>query len=110
MDTQPGGRVMSMSHEFRVDGDRVELLIDGEVVSYVDMEDRVGARAIVHTITTPGYEGQGLAGELVGHVLDELRAQGLGVVPVCPYVRHFLDKNPDYADLVPADRRAEHGL
>ena len=34
--------------------------------------------------------------------LDAARAEGLGVLPFCPFVRGFIDKNRDYVDLVPA--------
>lgn len=99
-----------VSHEIRTDGDRVELLVDGEVASYAETHDRAGNRAITHTVTSDGFEGQGLAGELMKRVLDDIRADGLGLLPFCPYVQHFLEAHGEYADLVPADRRAEFGL
>lgn len=43
-------------------------------------------------------------------MLGEIRTEGLGLVPVCPYVQSYLRKHPEYADLVPASRRAEFGL
>jgi predicted GNAT family acetyltransferase len=49
------------------------------------------------------YEGQGLAGTLVEGALQDLRERGLGVIPVCPFVRTWLRRHPEYADLVVSD-------
>ena len=53
-----------------------------------------------HTEIYPAFEGFGLAGVLVRQALDDLRARGLKVHPVCPYVVKFLDKHPEYQDLI----------
>ena len=42
--------------------------------------------------------------------LDVVRERGLAALPDCPFVRGWIGKHPDYADLVPADRRADYGL
>lgn len=98
------------SHEIRRRGDTVQLMVDGRVGSSAEVHDRGGNRTIVHTETADGFEGRGLAGELVTAMLDRIRAEGLGLVPVCPYVQSYLKKHPDYLDLVPAARREEFGL
>lgn len=48
----------------------------------------------------PGHRKKGLAGRLVGHALREARAEGLQVDPVCPYVATFINRHPEYADLL----------
>jgi predicted GNAT family acetyltransferase len=53
-----------------------------------------------HTETDPAHEGQGFAGRLVRQALDDVRAKGLKIWPLCPYVAHFVRKHPEYADLV----------
>ena len=37
------------------------------------------------------------------HVLDEARAQGRHVIPVCPFIAGWIRKHRDYADLVRPD-------
>jgi len=66
--------------------------------------------AFDHTEVEPRYEGHGLAGRLVTEALDAARGRGWTVLPYCPYVRGFLGRHPEYADLVPDDRKAEFGL
>lgn len=51
----------------------------------------------------PEFRGQGIATELILRVLDDVRAQARTVTIMCPIVRTFIDRNPDYADLVDAE-------
>ena len=46
------------------------------------------------------FEGQGLAGQLVTGALDDVRAQGKKVIATCPYVKRFIEKHAEYADLL----------
>jgi predicted GNAT family acetyltransferase len=39
---------------------------------------------------------------LVRAALNYARANGLRVIPVCPFARAFLARHPEYADLVDA--------
>jgi predicted GNAT family acetyltransferase len=66
--------------------------------------------ALNHTEVDDRFQGMGLASKLARGVLDEARARGLGVLPYCPYIKSWIAKHPDYADLVPEGRRAEFGL
>ncbi len=55
---------------------------------------------IFHTEVPPALRGQGIGEKLVRGVLDEMRQQGLKVVPRCWFVREFLATHPDYRDLM----------
>lgn len=79
-------------------------LVDGDtVIGQIRYRREPGALALVHTEVEPAYEGKGLAGKLVEGALQDLRERGLGLIPVCPFVRAWLRRHPDYADLVVAD-------
>lgn len=56
--------------------------------------------ALTHTVVFDQYGGRGYAAELVRQVLDDVRADGNKVIPVCSYVVKYLEKNPQYTDLV----------
>lgn len=89
---------------------RYEIIEDGTVVGFVTYRIAGGLIDLVHTEVDPAYGGRGLGGRLVEATLDDARRRGLGVLPHCPYVRHYIDTHADrYLDLVPADRRAEFG-
>lgn len=65
---------------------------------YVDVEG--GERILFHTEVSEDYAGQSLASVLVQHVVDDTIAQGLSIVPVCPYVAKWLPKHPEYDEHV----------
>ena len=56
-----------------------------------------------HTEVPEEAEGQGLATQLVAGALDDARSRGLKVVPLCSFVRHYIDTHPDAQDLVSGD-------
>jgi len=82
---------------------RYELVVDGDVVGFIRYRRRPGAIALVHTDIAPRLEGRGLGATLVAGALDDIRARGLHVVPLCPFVRAFIGRHQDYGDLVVAD-------
>jgi predicted GNAT family acetyltransferase len=55
---------------------------------------------IVSTFVAPEYRGRGVASELIRCVLTEIRAQGKTITIECPIVRTFIDKYPDFSDVV----------
>jgi predicted GNAT family acetyltransferase len=55
---------------------------------------------MVHTEVEPAFEGEGLGNALVAGALDEARAQGKRILPLCPFVAAYIRRHPDYADLV----------
>ncbi len=59
-----------------------------------------GAITFTHTEVMPEFEGQGIGGALARHALDDARRRGLGVVPRCPFIRAWIERHPDYQDLV----------
>ena len=44
--------------------------------------------------------GRGVGGELVRSALDYARSKDLKVVPACEYVAAYIERHPEYADLV----------
>ncbi|MET4096395.1 GNAT family N-acetyltransferase [Arthrobacter sp. UYCu712] len=73
---------------------------DGDTVigqaAYVDRDDE-RQRVFYHTVIEEAYGGQGLAGILAAQALDETVAAGLAIVPVCPYIKTYLEKHPEYS-------------
>ncbi len=61
--------------------------------------ERDGERWVfTHTVVKPEFSGQGLAGQLVGHALDTVVAEGGTIVPVCSYVVSYVRKHPQYQE------------
>jgi predicted GNAT family acetyltransferase len=66
--------------------------------------------AFMHTEVHDEFEGQGIAGKLAAYALGSARDEGLEVLPFCPFMLGYIEKHPEYVDLVPADERARFGL
>ena len=62
---------------------------------------RQGDRVVfTHTEVDPDAGGSGVGSTLVRGALDDVRAHALRVVPRCAFVRAWIERHPDYADLV----------
>jgi predicted GNAT family acetyltransferase len=98
--------------EFRDDPEagRLEVLVKGRRAGYLAYHRRPGAIALNHTEIEPEFEGGGLGGTLAREALSRARAEGLAVLPFCPFVRSYIKRHPDQLDLVPEDRREEFEL
>lgn len=79
---------------------RFRISVDGRAAGLVDFTDRNGTRTFPHTEVDPAFQGRGLATILVREALNQTRAAGLRIVPQCWMVAEFVQKNPEYADLV----------
>ncbi len=79
---------------------RFEIWVDGELAGVLDYRREGDTWVLPHTEVQPAFEGRGLAGELVQATLDQARTDGLTVVPACPYVARWIERHPDYQDLV----------
>jgi hypothetical protein len=55
---------------------------------------------ITHTETPPSLRGHGIASELVDGALQLIRADGLKVIAGCGFVVDYLQKHPEFTDLV----------
>src|SRR5262249_24047321 len=93
----------------RPDERRYELLLDVEHAGELVYRDRGGdVLAFLHTEVDADLRLRGLGAALAAGALDDARAHGLRVVPICPFVDPYVRDPPEYADLVvvaPARRR-----
>jgi predicted GNAT family acetyltransferase len=79
---------------------RYEIEVDGEVAGFLLYRREPGVIELVHTDVDPKWEGKGVGATLVQGALDDLRARGLKMRPICPFVRAYLRRHPEYEDLV----------
>lgn len=77
-----------------------EITVDGTYAGLLVYELTGPRYSLVHTYIEPSFRGQGLATRLVRHVMDDLRAKGTTATNYCPVIDAFLDKHPEYGDLV----------
>jgi len=77
---------------------RFELDADGQI-AYSNYRLSNGVLTILHTEVPKTMEGRGIGSALARGLLDIARSQGLKVQPLCPFVRAFMDRHPEYAEL-----------
>ncbi|MFE0643831.1 GNAT family N-acetyltransferase [Streptomyces sp. NPDC058877] len=78
---------------------RYEILVDDQRAGLTAYRDREDRRVFFHTEIDDAHAGQGLAAVLVAQALADVRASGMRIVPVCPYVAKFLKKHGEFADV-----------
>ena len=81
--------------------ERFEILDAGNVIGKAAYKEYDGGespqRIFYHTVINEEYGGQGLAGVLATAALDRTVAAGSGIIPVCPFIKKFLVKHPEYS-------------
>lgn len=80
--------------------ERYEIRLGGELAGFAQYARRGGRTLFVHTEIDPAFEGHGLGSKLAAGALEAERAAGRPVVPVCSFIRRYIDRHPDYLDLV----------
>ena len=81
------------------DHSRYEGRVGGELVTVINYGRRDDVLDITHTRTRIRWRGRGLAGKVTIAALEDIRANGWRVHPICPYTVSFLDSHPEYADI-----------
>ena len=77
---------------------RFALTVDGATA--VAAYEREGdAIVFTHTVVPEALRGRGVGSRLVAGALAQVRAEGLPVVPQCPFVADYLLDHPDAAEI-----------
>ena len=62
-----------------------------------------GVVTVTYTEVPPSMRGRGIGAKLSRAVLEQIRAEGLKVIPRCGFFARFIKEHPEYHDLL-----AEH--
>ena len=84
---------------------RYEIRDGDRVLGLAAYQRRGDTTVFTHTEVDPDAGEEGLGSKLVRAALDDVRIRGGSVVPLCPFVRGWIDRHQDYADLVAPSRR-----
>ena len=83
---------------------RFEIEIEAHL-AVLDYQLEGSTITFTHTGVPPVLEGRGLGSKLVRAGLDYARAQGLRVVALCSFVAAYIQRKPEYQDLLEAGSR-----
>ena len=84
------------------DEQRFEARVDGELAGFAEYRLR-GDDVIIftHTEVDDAYEGRAVGSALARQALDAVRDAGeRRVVPRCPFIKAWIDRHPDYRELL----------
>ena len=88
---------------------RFEIELDG-VLAFAEYRVLQSGVLFPHTEVPPAHEGKGVGSALVRHALDDARAKGLKVMPVCTFFASYIVRRPEYHDIVHPDYRTALGI
>jgi predicted GNAT family acetyltransferase len=78
---------------------RYEAYVGDEVAGFVQYTATTSTITLVHTEVDPSFEGQGVGSALARGLLDDLLERGdRRVKVVCPFIRAWLERHPDYQE------------
>ena len=78
---------------------RYEVEVDDQL-ALIAYRDADGVRYFTHTEVPKALEGRGIASLMAKVVLDDAQAENLTIVPLCPFVRSYIERHPQYKPLV----------
>lgn len=78
---------------------RFELMEEGKL-AFADYRRKGDVLVLPHVEADPALRGHGSAGRLMAGVLELVRERGLKVTPVCGYAVAFIQRHPEYQDLL----------
>lgn len=71
--------------------------VDGDDVGVARYQESGTVRTFTHTEVDPRMQGTGVGGVLVREAVRDVRARGLQLIALCPYVKSWLQKHSDEA-------------
>lgn len=104
--TAGAGDDFELAHD--VAGSRYEARVGGDLVAFADYRVADDVVVFPHTVVDQRMNGRGIGSRLIRFALDDVRARGVArVEPRCWFVAGWIDRHPDYADLLVAATTVE---
>lgn len=79
---------------------RYEARLDGRLAGFAEYELSDEQVVFTHTEVDSAFEDRGVGSALARFALDDVRGGGRQVVARCPFIAGWIDRHPDYADLL----------
>jgi len=84
---------------------RYELQIDGHTAVAEYILNKQGVLFFTHTEVPKELEGQGVASELIKAAFEDAEGRGLKIAPICPFVKSYLHRHPEWKRLLADEHR-----
>jgi len=73
-----------------------EASLDGQLAGYSQYRTRPGRIVFTHTVVDPQFEGKGIGTALAKTAVADAVANDLRITPLCPFVRAWLKRHPEF--------------
>ncbi|MFM9939909.1 MAG: GNAT family N-acetyltransferase [Hyphomicrobiaceae bacterium] len=78
---------------------RFEMPVEGHI-AFVTYRRGPGTIALLHAEVPAELEGRGVGSRLAKAALEVVRAEGLKVIPRCSFIAAYIQRHPEYQDLL----------
>lgn len=72
----------------------------GGACAFIDYRRAGGIVTMTHAEVPTALRGRGVGSALVAGALARVRERGEKVVPLCPFIEHYMRRHPDVHDLL----------
>jgi len=83
---------------------RYEMLV-GDAVAFIDYRREGNIVALTHAEVPAALNGRGIGSALVRGTLEQIKAAGEQVRPLCSFVVAYMERHPEYEAVRAAPRR-----
>ncbi len=70
---------------------------EGKMTFVFNGNDKI---TIDHTEVNPGNNGKGFGRKMIEKAIEFAREKNITIIPTCPFVKSFFDKNPEFKDVL----------
>lgn len=86
---------------------RYEAYVGPELAGFSEYRIRPDVIVFTHTEVDDAFEGKGVGSALAKGALEDVRAHGGQIVPLCPFIAAYIRRHPDFHDLIAEHYRRE---
>jgi len=83
-----------------VEASRYEAYVGVELAGFSDYRIRPDVIVFTHTEVYDAFEGKGVGSALAKGTLEDVRAHGGTIVPLCPFLAAYIRRHDEFRDLV----------
>lgn len=84
---------------------RFELNIDDQTI-FIDYKEREKKIFLIHTETPEKLKGKGAATAIIEKTLSYIEKHGYTLIPICPMVKAYLKRHPDWNRILDTDKNS----
>lgn len=81
------------------DKSRFQFDLEGQVavIEYILVKDQI---YLTHTEVPENLGGKGYGSHIIKLALEDIKSRGLKLIPQCPFVTSYIEKNPQWREIL----------